>query len=136
MALTKGNSRLAAILIGIAVAGALAPGAAASAEGNSAPREELYVNPSTGYVTAAPPAGGTVQVNPSTGFASVGERPAPSPVATSRPIERAPTVEASVGFDWASAGIGAAAGAGLVLALMLSLATVGVGGLTRPPRST
>jgi hypothetical protein len=136
MALTKGKSRLAAILIGIAVAGALAPGGAASAEGNPAPREQLYVNPSTGYVTAAPPAGETVHVNPSTGFASVGEPAASNPVAMSRSTEQATTAEASDGFDWASAGIGAAAGAGLVLALMLSLATVGVGGLTRPRRAS
>jgi hypothetical protein len=136
MALTRRNTRLAASLIGIAVAGALASGAAASAEGSSAPREQLYVNPSTGYVTAAPPADEAVHVNPSTGFASVAEPAASNPIATSGSTEQAASAEASDGFDWASAGIGAAAGAGLVLALMLSLATICVGGLRRPRRAS
>jgi hypothetical protein len=138
MELTRRNTRLAASLIGIALAGALAPGAAASVEASSAPREQLYVNPSTGYASPAPaaPSGGTVHVNPSTGFASVGEPPASNPIAMARSTEQAATPEASDGFDWASAGIGAAAGAGLVLALMLSLATVGVGGLALPRRAS
>ena len=136
MALTGVKARLASVLIGIAVAGALAPGAAASADGSSAPRDELYVNPSTGFVAAAPAAAGTVNVNPSTGFASVAEQPASDSVATPGPVEQAPAAEAPDGFDWASAGIGAAAGAGLVLALMLSLVTLGVGGLTRATRAS
>jgi hypothetical protein len=116
MALTRRNTRLAGILVGMAVAGALVPGAAAGAEVSSAPREQLYVNPSTG-------------------FASVGEPPASKPIALAPSPEQAGTPEASDGFDWASAGIGAAAGAGLVFALMLSLATVGVGGLARTTRA-
>lgn len=134
MAFTRRTARLASILTGIAVMGALACGAAASA--SPAPRDELYVNPSTGFVTAAPAAAGTVHVNPSTGFASVEDRPAPNPVATSSPVEQAPAADAPDGFDWGSAGIGAAAGAGLVLALMLSLATLGVGGLRRATRAS
>jgi hypothetical protein len=135
MAHTTGNTRLAAIVIGLAAAAALAPGAA-SAEGSSAPREQLYVNPSTGYATPAPAAGGTIEVNPSTGFATVAERPASKPIPASLPIEQTASGAASDGFDWVSAGIGAAVGAGLVLALMLSLATVGVGGLTRLRRAS
>jgi len=113
MALTRRNTRLAASLICIAVAGALAPGAA---EAGSTPREQL-------------------DVNPSTGFASVAEPPASNPIAIASSPEQAATPEASDGFDWASAGIGAAAGAVLVLALMVSLATVGVGGLALPRRA-
>jgi hypothetical protein len=133
MALTTGNARLAAIVIGITAAAALAPGAA-SAEESSAPREQLYVNPSTGYATAAPAAGETIEVNPSTGFASVGGPPASEPIPASLPIEQTASAPASDGFDWASAGIGAAAA--LVLALMLSLATVGMGRLTRLRRAS
>ena len=101
------------------------PGAAASSE-------KLNVNPSTGYATPAPPPGETVHVNPSTGYASVGQ-PSTTPVAaTPRSIETPTAAEASSGFDWGSAGIGAAAGAGLVLMLTLSAATVGVGGRGAP----
>lgn len=123
MALTGRKTWLAAIVIGTAVAGSLAPAASAGSE-----REQLYVNPSTGYVTPAPPAGETVQVNPSTGYASVSDPSASDAVAAIEPAAAAP---ASSGFDWTSAGIGAAAGGGLVLVLMLSLATIGVGGLSR-----
>ena len=114
-------------MIATAVAGSLAPGAAASSE-------MLYVNPSTGYATPAPSTRETVQVNPSTGFASVG-RPSTTPVAaTPRSFEPPTAAESSSGFDWASAGIGAASGGGLVLALTLSAATIGVGGPRRAQR--
>jgi hypothetical protein len=127
MALTARNTRLAALVIATAVAGSLAPGAAASSE-------KLNVNPSTGYATPAASTPETVQVNPSTGYASVGQ-PSTTPLAaTPRSIEPATGAEASSGFDWGSAGIGAAAGAGLVLVLVLSAVTVGVGGLRRARR--
>jgi hypothetical protein len=127
MALTARNTRLAALVIATAVAGSLAPGAAASSE-------KLNVNPSTGYATPAPSTGETIKVNPSTGYASV-EQPLTTPIAvTPRSIESPTVAESSSGLDWASAGIGAAAGAGLVLVLMLSAATVGVGGLRRARR--
>jgi hypothetical protein len=129
MALAARNTGLAAIVIATAVAGSLAPGAAASSE-------TLNVNPSTGYATPAPPPGETVQVNPSTGYASVGQPSTTPPVATPRSMELPTAAEASSGFDWASAGIGAAAGAGLVLVLTLSAATVGVGGLSRARRAS
>jgi hypothetical protein len=109
MVLKTRKTGLAAIVIATAVAGSIAPGAAASFE-------RMNVNPGSGFATPAPPPGKTVQVNPSTGFES--------PTAA----------EASSGFDWASAGIGAATGAGLVLVLVLSAATVGVGGLRRARR--
>jgi hypothetical protein len=127
MALTARNIRLAALVIATAVAGSLAPGAAASTD-------MLYVNPSTGYATPAPSTRETVQVNPSTGYASVGQ-PSTTPLArTPGSIESPTAAEASSGFDWASAGIGAAAGGGLVLVLTLLAATVGVGGLRRAQR--
>jgi hypothetical protein len=127
MALTARHTRLAAIAIATAVAGSLAPGAAASFE-------RMNVNPGSGFATPAPPPGETVQVNPSTGYASIGE-PSDTPLAaTPRSIESPTAAESSSGFDWASAGIGAATGAGLVLVLVLSAATVGVGGLRRARR--
>lgn len=127
MALTATHTKLAAVAIATAVAGSLAPGAAASSE-------KLNVNPSTGYATPAPPTSETVQVNPSTGYASVGQ-PSTTPLAaTPRSVESPTAAESSSGFDWASAGIGAAAGAALVLMLALSAATVGVGGLRRARR--
>ena len=107
MALTARNTRLAALAVATAVAGSLAPGAAASPE-------KLNVNPSTGYATPVP------------------SKPSTAPVAaTPRSIETPTAAEPSSGFDWASAGIGAAVGAGLVLVLTLSAATAGVGGLRR-----
>jgi hypothetical protein len=127
MALTARNTRLAALVIATAVAGAIAPGAVASSE-------TLNVNPSTGYATPALSTPETVRVNPSTGYASIGQ-PSDTPLAaTRRPIEPPTPAEASSEFDWASAGIGAAAGAGLVLILVLMAATVGVGGLRRARR--
>src|SRR5829696_3853472 len=127
MALTDRNTRLAALVIATAVAGSLAPGAAASFE-------KLNVNPSTGYATPAPSTPETIQVNPSTGYASV-VPPSPTPLAaTPRSIESPTAAESSSGFDWASAGLGAAAGAGLALMLVLSAATAGVGGLRRARR--
>jgi len=127
MALAARHTKLAAVAIAIAVAGSLAPGVSASSE-------RFNVNPSTGYATPAPPPGETVHVNPSTGYASVG-RPSTTPLAaTSGSIEPPTAAEASSGFDWSSAGIGAAAGGGLVLVLTLSAATVGVGGLRRARR--
>ena len=127
MALTARNTRLAALVIATAVAGSLAPAAAASSE-------TLYVNPSTGYATPAPSTRETVQVNPSTGYASAGQ-PSTTPLAaTPRSIEPTTAAESSSGFDWASAGIGAAAGGGLVLVLTLSAATVGLGGPRRARR--
>jgi hypothetical protein len=129
MAPTARHTKLAAVAIAAAVAGSLVPGAAASSE-------RMNVNPSTGYATPAPPPGETVRVNPSTGYASVGQ-PSTTPLAaTPRSIEPPTGAEASPGFDWGSAGIGAAAGAGLVLVLMLSAATVGVGGLRRARRAS
>jgi hypothetical protein len=107
MALTARRNRLAAIAIATAVASSLAPGAAASSE-------EMYVNPSTGYATPAPPSGETVRAD--------------------RSIEPLTAGDSSSGFDWGSAGIGAAGGGGLVLVLTLSAATVGVGGLRRARR--
>jgi hypothetical protein len=127
MALTARHTRLAAIAIATAVASSLAPGAAASSE-------RLNVNPSTGYATPAQPPGETVQVNPSTGYASVGQPSTTRLAATPRLIAPPTAGEASSGFDWASAGIGAAGGGGLVLVLTLSAATVGVGGLRRVRR--
>jgi hypothetical protein len=126
MALTAKNTGLAAVAIATAVAGSLAPGASASFE-------RMNVDPGSGFATPAPPPGQTVQVNPSTGYASIGE-PSDTPLATPRSIESPTAAESSSGFDWASAGIGAAAGAGLVLVLTLSAATVGVGGLRRARR--
>jgi hypothetical protein len=127
MVLTARHTKLAAVAIATAVAGSLAPGAAASFE-------KLNVNPSTGYATPAPSTTETVQVNPSTGYASIGQ-PSDTPVATKPGSIESPTAaESSSGFDWASAGIGAAAGAGLVLMLVLSAATIGVGGLRRARR--
>jgi hypothetical protein len=127
MVLTARKTGLAAIVIAIAVAGSLPPGAAASFEG-------MNVNPSTGFATPAPPPGETIQVNPSTGYASIGE-PSDAPLAaTPRSTESPTAAGSSSGFDWASAGIGAATGAGLVLVLVLSAATVGVGGLRRTRR--
>ena len=127
MTITARHTRLAAIAIATAVAGSLAPGVAASSE-------TLNVNPSTGYATPAPAPGDAVQVNPSTGYASVGQ-PSTTPLAaTPRSMEPPTAAEASSGFDWASAGIGAAAGGGLVLVLTLSAATVGLGGLRRARR--
>ena len=83
MALTARNTRLAALVIATAVAGSLAPGAAASSD-------TLNVNPSTGYATPAPSPRETVQVNPSTGYASVGQ-PSTTPLAaTPRSIEPPP----------------------------------------------
>jgi hypothetical protein len=125
MALTARNTRLAAIVIATAVAGSLAPGAAASSE-------PLTVNPSTGYVTPVPSTSETIQVNPSTGYVSGGQ---PSTAATPRSSEPPTAAEPSSGFDWASAAIGAAAGAGLVLALTLSVTTAGVGAPRRPRRA-
>jgi hypothetical protein len=109
MALTAGKTGLAALVIATAMAGSLAPGAAASFE-------KVYVNPSTGSATPLPSTPETAQVNPSSS------------------IESPTAAESSSGFDWASAGIGAAAGAGLVLVLVLSAATVGVGGVRRARR--
>jgi hypothetical protein len=129
MALTARNTRLAAIVIGTAVAGSLAPAASAASD-----REQLYVNPSTGFATPAPPADQTVRVDPSTGYASVREQSASDAGAVSRATQPAAAAPASSGFDWTAAGIGAAIGGGLVLVLMLSLATLGVGGLSRAPR--
>jgi hypothetical protein len=134
MALTVRNARLAAIVIGIAVAAALAPAAVASADGSSSD-DRFYVNPGTGYATPAPAADETIRVNPSTGYASVAERSASEPVAAARPTEPAVATERSSGFDWASAGIGAAGGAALALILMVSLGVLGVRWLRRAPRA-
>jgi hypothetical protein len=134
MALTATNARLVAIVIGTALAGAVAPPAAASPEGTSPPAERLYVNPSTGYVTPAPAADQTVQVNPSTGYASVPEHSPADLGAGARAIEHAVAAEPSSGLDWPSAGIGAAAGAILMLLLVLSLAKTGAVQLKRGPR--
>ena len=127
MALTARNTRLAAIVIATAVAGSLAP------EPPRAPRRSTSIRRRASRPPRRRP-GETVQVNPSTGYASVGQ-PSTTPLAaTPGSIEPPTAAESSSGFDWASAGIGAAAGGGLVLVLALSAATVGVGGLRRARR--
>jgi hypothetical protein len=86
MALTARHTKLAAVAIATAVAGSLAPAASASSE-------TLYVNPSTGYATPAPPPAETVQVNPPQGMRrSGGPPPLPSrpPARSSRPPPRRP----------------------------------------------
>ena len=76
MALTRRNARLAAILTGIAVAGAPAAGTAGA---SAAPREELFVNPSTGYVTAAPAAAEQSMSTPRPALHQSRTRPRPTP---------------------------------------------------------
>lgn len=110
------NNKIATVLIGAVLAGALAPAASANQAGDTPAEPPIYVNPSTGYPSSLPTPEDEIQVNPSTGYASVAkDEPQPAVAEPQSPS----------GFDWPSAAIGAAAGTALLLTLLA--ATVGIG---------
>ena len=110
------RTRLAGVLIGAVVAGALVPGASA------APR---FVNKYTGQVSATRTADPGIYVYPAEAAAAAQRAAARTDLAmTSRALELQSTADdgSVAGFDWPSAGIGAGA-AGLLLALMVAAGT-------------
>jgi hypothetical protein len=120
------KTRLAAALMGVAVAMAFPVGASAGASTG------IYVNPSTGFASnQSEKATDPGYVNPSTGFpgsaegTDSGTTPV-TPIALSAPDESS----SGGGFDWPSAAIGAATSAGLLLLVLA--ATAGMSRRGRP----
>lgn len=118
------NKRLAVLLTGAAVAGALAPGASAK------PYEQIYVNPSTGYAfhtVQASQRDASSDLPPGYTRRYVGSSLSVVPVdegATSSAASQ-PTVDEPGGLDWPSAAIGAAATGGLLLILLAATVSAG-----------
>jgi hypothetical protein len=107
---SRTKPRLAAVLIGAALAAALAPGAPA------ATWEQLHVNPSTGFPSTPTPV--TAQ----------GSGSGADQVASSRPSDPAPArddASTSGSFEWFSAAIGAVAATALLLALLAVTGALG-----------
>ena len=110
------RKRLAGVLIGAVVAGALVPGASA------APR---FVNKYTGQVSDTRTADPGIYVYPAEAAPAAERAAARANLATtSRDLELQPAADdgSGTGFDWPSAGIGAGA-AGLLLTLLVAAAT-------------
>ena len=109
------RKRLAGVLIGAVVAGALVPGASA------APR---FVNKYTGQVSDTRTADPGIYVYPAEAAPAAERAAARADLATtSRDLELQPAADdgSVTGFDWPSAAIGAGA-AGLLLTLMVAAA--------------
>ena len=126
------NKRLAALLIGAAFTGALAPGASAESAG---PKDQIYVNPSTGFASPTSPSSqrdAASDLPPGYTRRYVGSTLSVVPVreATASAAPQ-PTIDEPSGFDWPSAAIGAAATGGLLLILLTAM--VGAGRTGRGP---
>jgi hypothetical protein len=102
------KTRLAAALMGVAVAIAFSTAASA--------HTQVSVNPSTGYASDAPAPDREIYVNPSTGFPGSDEAAEATSPAAPLPASEEPS--SGAGFDWPSAGIGAAGGTALILVLL------------------
>jgi hypothetical protein len=134
------TNRLAVLLVGAAIAGALAPGASAKP---SCWDDQVYVNPSTGFPTCAPTTSSSAepsQPGSSSDLPSGYTRRYVGSTLTAVPIHPVtstagskPAVDEPAGFDWPSAAIGAAATGALLLILLAG--TVGVVRARRDPRT-
>jgi hypothetical protein len=122
---------LAVLLIGAALAGALAPGASAKP---SCWDNHVYVNPSTGFPTCAPTTsssaepsqpGSSSDLPPGMTRGYVGSSLSVVPIdPVSSTAGSQPAIDESTGFDWPSAAIGAAAAGALLLILLAAAAGV------------
>lgn len=126
------NKRLAALLIGAAFAGALAPVASAK-PGDASDR--VYVDPGSGF---ASPTGQSSQRDASSDLPPGYTRRYAGSSLSVVPVHEAttsaapqPTIDEPSGFDWPSAAIGAAATGGLLLILLTAM--VGAGRTGRGP---
>jgi hypothetical protein len=127
---TAKKSKLATILVGAALAGALAPTASAH-HGAVAADEPIQVNPSTGYASVQPPAkdysknsvnGEYAPSKPSAVVTDYsknsvnGQYLAPEPSSAAKPVVS--DQPSDDGSDWSYAAIGAATGLGLLFVVV------------------